>query len=285
MDLLDLGHLERRKYNMLGSIIGDTCGKPYEFDNVRRKDVDLYRHDAFPTDDSVLTCAIAEALLELYPFDYSIEGQARIKEAVVSHMRKWAARYPNGGYGNRFMGWLYGNTGYKPYRSFGNGAGMRVSSVSYFASSEEEVKLLSRLVTEVTHNHPEGLKGAEAVAMLTYLALQGESKENLYTRALSYYPEIASFEYESLKRDNYFDETCQGSIPQALYCLFISKDFEDAIRTAISIGGDSDTIACMVGAIAEPLWGIPEEMKQKILPHIPMEMQEIAKKVKAIHYK
>ena len=265
---------------MLGAIIGDAVGSVYEFANYRHKDFPFFSLRCTPTDDSVLSCAIAEALLSSLPIDYSNEGLEAIKAKVVKNMVCWALRYPDGGYGGRFAKWLGGYNNYQPYGSFGNGAGMRVSPVAYIARSEEEVRLLSKAVTEVTHNHPEGIKGAEAIAMLTYKALRGASKDELYKLALSYYPRIANMDYEYVRTHNRFDETCQGSIPEALFALFISTSFEDCIRTAVSIGGDSDTIACMAGAIAEPLYGIPEDIVKGSLPYIPKEMLLLAERLR-----
>ena len=267
---------------MLGAIIGDAVGSVYEFANYRHKDFPFFSRGCTPTDDSVLTCAIAEVLLDSLPIDYSSEGLEAIKAKVTRNMVEWARRYPDGGYGGRFAQWLRGYNCYQPYGSFGNGAGMRVSPVAYIAANEEELRLLSKAVTEVTHNHPEGIKGAEAIAMLTYMAIHGADKEALRKVALSYYPRIAEMDYQTVRQRNRFDETCQGSIPEAIYCLLISDSYEDCIRTAISIGGDSDTIACMAGAIAEPLFGIPTDILDAAKPYIPEEMLFLANKIKAI---
>ena len=166
--------------------------------------------------------------------------------------------------------------------SFGNGAGMRISPVGWVADSEEEVRELSETVTAVSHNHPEGLKGAEAVAMAVYLARRGESKEKIRARMQTYYPRLAdrSFTIESIHGQYGYDDeglwvTCQGSIPQALIAFLDSESFEDAIRNAICIGGDSDTIGAMTGAVAEAYYGIPYELEDKALSYLPEDLLSI----------
>lgn len=173
-------------------------------------------------------------------------------------------RHPDAGYGRRFFDWCLdvekGNT--KAYNSYGNGAAMRISLVGWIAQSEDEVKLLSKTVTEITHNHKEGIKGAEAVSMCIYLALHGYSKEQIKERMISdYYPEIENLDYEELVKSYYFTPTCQKSVPQAIYCFLISTNLEDAIRNCVGIGGDCDTTGAMAGSIAEAFY-----QKDKLSP-------------------
>lgn len=234
---------------MIGAIIGDYFGSKYEFDNIRTKDFKLNGAGCFLTDDSIMTFAIAECIQNRC---------AHINDKVVDIFKKWGRRYPTAGYGNRFANCLFSDND-EPYGSYGNGAAMRISPVGWYARNEEEVKILSRKVTEVTHNHPEGLKGAEVVAMCVYYARIGKSKEFIKKYVENYYN--LDFDYEDLRKNYRFNETCQESIPQAIYCFLISKDFEDCLRTTISIGGDCDTTAAISCAIAEAFYKeIPEEI-------------------------
>lgn len=223
---------------MLGAIIGDVVGSRYEFNNVRTKDFPLLTKENKYTDDTVMTLAVLEIL------------QNRIfnKDYVIDTLKKWGRTYPHSGYGGRFSKWLFSDDR-ESYRSYGNGSAMRISPVGWYANSEKEVKELTRLVTEVTHSHKEGIKGAEVVAMCIYYARIGKSKEFIKEYVEKYYS--LDFDYENLKKNYYFNETCQESVPQAIYCFLISKDFEDCLRTTISIGGDCDTTAAISCAIAE----------------------------------
>jgi type I restriction enzyme M protein len=174
--------------------------------------------------------------------------------------------YTTAGYGGMFIDWLIkGDT--KPYNSFGNGSAMRVSPVAYFANSIEEVKELSKQVTEVTHSHPEGIKGAEATAVSIFMALNKCDKKEIKKYIEDNYYSM-DFDYEELRKNYRFNEICQDTVPQALYCFFESKDFEDAIRTGISIGGDSDTLCAITGAVAEAYYGVNQKMKDKALSYL-----------------
>ena len=224
---------------MLGAIIGDMVGSIYEFDNHRSKNFPFFSGRCYPTDDSIMTIALAKAILEN---DGKVEG---LSEKAVEWMQKIGQQYPNCGYGGRFRRWMYDDDPH-PYRSYGNGAAMRVSACGWTGNSMEEVKQLSYAVTAVTHDHPEGIKGAEAAACAIFLARTGRSKDEIHTT------------YE-------FNETCQETVPQAIEAFLESTSFEDAIRNAISIGGDSDTLAAITGSIAEAFYGIPEDLcKQAI---------------------
>ena len=223
---------------MLGAIIGDTVGSRFEFDNIKTKDFELVNEDSFLTDDSIMTMAVYE-ILSKHIYD---------KDEVIDTIKKWGRAYPNRGYGGRFSYWLFSDQR-DSYRSFGNGAAMRVSPVGWFARDEEEVKSLSKMVTEVTHSHPEGIKGAEVTAMCVYYARIGKNKEFIRDYARKLYS--LDFTYEDLKKNFKFDETCQNTVPQAIYCFLISNSFEDCLRTTISLGGDCDTTAAISCAIAE----------------------------------
>lgn len=237
---------------MLGAIIGDIVGSRFEFNNFRSKDFDLFNEHCFFTDDTVMTCAVAKSVLNLS------------EEETVKNMKKYGEMYPNRGYGASFSWWLNSFKS-EPYYSYGNGAAMRVSPIAYIAKNEEDVKRISKIVTGVTHNHPEGLKGAEVTAMCVFYALNGVSKQGIFDYAVSQYPILKEMSYEDLKKNYYFNETCQNTVPQAIYCFFISNSFEDCLRTSISIGGDSDTLSAISCSIAEACYGIPKSIIKKAL--------------------
>ena len=245
---------------MIGAIIGDIIGSRFERDNIKTKEFELFTDDCSYTDDSVMTIAIAQAIIKA-DGNWLILG-----EFAVEEMRRMGKEYPFAGYGSGFRKWIY-SAKPKPYNSFGNGAAMRVSACGYAARSLEDAILFSRCVTEVTHNHPEGIKGAEATTVAIWLARQGMTIKDIKAHILkNYYP--IDFILDEI-RDRYnFDVTCQGSVPQALEAFFESESFEDAIRNAISIGGDSDTIAAITGGIAAAYYGIPEEITNNALKYL-----------------
>ena len=245
---------------MLGAIIGDMVGSLYEFQPIKTKDFYIFDNRMRMTDDSLLTIAVAKALIKHYPLNLDSDSW---KEAFLDDLGKEfvdAWRYNKGaGFGGMFYNWCAGAKylGHiaPPYNSYGNGSAMRISPVGWVAKSEEEVKKLSLLVTAITHNHPEGIKGAEAVAMAIYLALHGASKEEIKKRMVEdYYPEISSFSFENLIKTYTFSEICQKSVPQAIYCFLISDSLEDTIRNCVAIGGDCDTTSAMAGAMAEAFY-------------------------------
>ena len=242
---------------MLGAIIGDMVGSLYEFNPIKRKEFNIYNSRMRMTDDSLLTIAIAKTLLKHYPIKYDEQSLKELQTDLVKEfVETW--RYNKGaGFGGMFFSWCErARQGYvEPYNSYGNGSAMRISPVGWIANSEEEVKLLSKTVTEITHNHPEGLKGAEAIAMCIYLALHGASKEEIKDRMIKeYYPEIKDLDFNDLVKHYEFSEICQKSVPQAIYCFLISNSLEDAIRNCVAIGGDCDTTGSMAGAIAEAFY-------------------------------
>ena len=258
---------------MLGAITGDIIGSIYEFNNIKHKDFKLLTDKNYFTDDSIMTIAIYSALKKCKG-NYN-----KLSSFAISEMQRFGKLYPNSSkisYGGRFAQWLIGNNP-QPYNSFGNGSAMRVSAVAYFANSIEETKELSKKVTEVTHNHPEGIKGAEAVAVCIYLALQQTDKEQIKKHIQDNYYSL-DFNYEDLVKNYSFDETCQNTVPQAIYCFLISNNFEDCIRTAVSIGGDTDTICAIVGGIAEAYYGVPKEIKEKIYKYLDKNLLKVVKK-------
>ncbi|HPJ23735.1 MAG TPA: ADP-ribosylglycohydrolase family protein, partial [Bacillota bacterium] len=215
---------------MLGAIIGDIVGSKYEFNNIRTKVFPLFSKYSFFTDDSVMTLAIGKALLKCKG-DYT-----NLTQIVVQTMQTVGRKYPDSGYGNMFKMWMFSKNP-KPYNSFGNGSAMRVSACGIVGKTLEEVKYLSKTVTEVSHNHPEGIKGAEAVAVSIYFALHGKTKKYIYEYINKHYYRL-DFTLDSIRETYRFNETCQGTVPQALVAFFESKDFEDAIKDMSNCTGE-----------------------------------------------
>jgi len=242
---------------MLGAIIGDIVGSRYEWNNIKTKDFEFLTYKCFPTDDSIMSLAVAEAILKSKPDHSDLPAMA------VHYMQQLGNLYPDAGYGGMFRKWLKAKDP-KPYKSYGNGAAMRVSAAGFAAKDLTEAKILSSMITIVTHNHPEGIKGAEATAVAIFLAKSGKSM--LEIRDVidkEYYP--MNFTLDGIRGSYTFNETCQETVPQALMAFFESTSFEDAIRNAISIGGDSDTIAAITGSVAEAYYGIPAEIRKHAL--------------------
>ncbi|MDR1109793.1 MAG: ADP-ribosylglycohydrolase family protein [Deltaproteobacteria bacterium] len=240
---------------MLGAIIGDIVGSRFEWHNIKTKEFDFFSPECFFTDDSVMTIALAEAIL-------ASGGQyGDLGRLAVGSMRALGLKYGDRGYGGMFKGWL-ASSDPKPYHSFGNGAAMRVSPCGFAAKTLEEAVLLSRLVTEVSHDHPEGIKGAEATAVGIFLARTGHGLAAIRDHlSRNYYP--LDFTLDSIRADYAFNETCQETVPQAIEAFLESSGFEDAIRGAISIGGDSDTLAAITGGLAEAFYGLPDELARQ----------------------
>lgn len=257
----------KRGQQLIGAIIGDIVGSRFEWDNHRSKDFDLLTHTCFFTDDSVMSLAVCDALMRSKP-DYS-----DLSVSAVRSMRRIGWPYPRCGYGGSFRRWLYSDDP-QPYNSYGNGAAMRVSGCGYAAASVEEAKRLSRAVTEVTHNHPEGIKGAEAAAVAVFLAKSGRSLLEIqdYITA-NYYP--IHFTLDSIRDSYQFSTACQDTVPQAFEAFFESTDFEDAVRNAVSIGGDSDTLAAITGALAEAYYGVPTGLRKHALTFLDERLLKI----------
>ena len=226
---------------MFGALVGDIVGSFYEFNNAKSKEFSFFNSSTRFTDDSVLTLAISRYFLK-----FSTQEN---KGELINMVKDTTRKYINAGYGPSFLKWI-NNDSSLPYNSYGNGAGMRVSPVAYVASSLEEVIKLSDFVTSITHNHPEGIKGARSIATSIYLLLHGASKKEIKEYVEKNYYSL-DFDYEDLVKNYKFEISCQKSIPQAIYLFLISKDYVDALKNAISIGGDSDTISDMVLALSE----------------------------------
>lgn len=226
---------------MFGALVGDIVGSFYEFNNAKSKEFSFFNSSTRFTDDSVLTLAISRYFLK-----FSTQEN---KDKLINIIKDTTRKYINAGYGPSFLRWI-NNDSSLPYNSYGNGAGMRVSPVAYVVSSLEEAIKLSDFVTSITHNHPEGIKGARSIATSIYLLLHGASKKEIKEYVEKNYYSL-DFDYEDLVKNYKFEISCQKSIPQAIYLFLISKDYVDALKNAISIGGDSDTISDMVLALSE----------------------------------
>ncbi len=252
---------------MLGAIIGDLAGSRFEHRNRKMKGFILFHHDCRLTDDSYLTLAVAQAILD------SGGDPDRLPGETVRCLRTMGRAYPRAGYGGSFIRWL-DDRDPQPYNSWGNGAAMRVSPCGWAANTMEEALAFSDAVTGVTHNHPEGLKGARAVTAAVFLARQGADMAAIldYIRA-RYYP--LDFTLDGIRPRYTFDVSCQGSVPQAIEAFAESTGFEDAVRNAVSIGGDSDTIAAIAGSIAEAYYGIPDDLRRQALGYLTPPLRQI----------
>jgi ADP-ribosylglycohydrolase len=260
---------------MLGAIIGDIVGSRFEFNNHRNKDFELFTDGCFVTDDSIMTLAVAKALMK------SEKNAARdnpkycdnLSGLTAKYMREIGRNYPNCGFGGMFYKWIFSDT-MGEYNSFGNGAAMRVSPCGFAARTEVESLFLAKTVTEVTHNHPEGIKGAQATALAIFLARNGKTKDEIKARIETDYYKL-DFTIDEIRPTYEFNETCQETVPQAIKSFLESTNFEDAIRTAISLGGDSDTLAAITGAIAEAYYGVPDPIKEKALGYLDDRLRAI----------
>ena len=238
---------------MIGAIIGDIVGSKYEFHNHRSKDFELFAPDCRFTDDTVMTCAVGKAIMESQSID-------DLAENTINCMVEVGREHPHRAYGWHFGKWIWGDN-HAPYNSYGNGAAMRVSAAGETAKTLGEALQKAEIVTAVTHNHPEGIKGAKAIAEAIWMAKNGYSKDDIRSVINQKYYRL-DFTCDQIRRTYQFNESCQGTCPQAIEAFLESKSFEDAIRTAISIGGDSDTLAAITGSIAESFYGVPQEIRK-----------------------
>jgi ADP-ribosyl-[dinitrogen reductase] hydrolase len=266
---------------MIGAIIGDIVGSRFEFNNHRNKEFELFIGDCHVTDDSIMTLAIAKAIMEteriIMPSvggnDYDSDYCSLLERMSIKYMQEIGRKYPYCGYGGMFNQWVFSNNP-KPYNSFGNGAAMRISPVGFAAMTEDEACRLSKVVTETTHNHDMGIKGAEATAVAIFMARCGFTKREIRNKINSNYYSL-NFTIDEIRETYQFNETCQETVPQAIEAFLESTSFDDAIRTAISVGGDSDTLAAITGAIAEAYYGVPEILRKKALTYLDNELRAI----------
>ena len=258
---------------MYGAILGDIIGSPFEFDQGNKtKDFPLFSVESVFTDDTVMTIAVAKALLTA--LGENITEDDDIRKVLVRSMRKWGARYPDAGYGSRFFWWLR-DPKPQPYGSYGNGSAMRVSAAGWLYDSLEETRRIARLTADVTHNHPEGIKGAEAVASAIYLARTGHSKDEIRDYVVQEFDYDLSRTCDEIRPTYRHIESCQKTVPEAFAAFFEGTDYEDVIRTGISLGGDTDTLACIAGSMAEAFYGVPDELKIECRHRLPSVMKVV----------
>lgn len=242
---------------MLGAIIGDIVGSPYEFDenNIKTKNFPLFRDESVFTDDTVMTIAVAEGLMQGYG------NPERTRREIISSMHRWGRAYPDAGYGANFRMWLYRKDP-KPYKSFGNGAAMRVSAAAWLYEDLQTVEQYAGISASVTHDHPEGIKGAQATAAAIFLARDGIGKEKIKAYIEGQYKYDLSRTCDEIRPGYHHVESCQQTVPEAITAFLEGSDFEDVIRTAVSLGGDCDTLTAIAGSIAEGCFPIPDALRK-----------------------
>ncbi len=243
---------------MIGALAGDIIGSIYEHLPMKRVDFDLFQPQSRFTDDTVMSLAVARGLLG--------------NKGYGQEMKILGRRYPNAGYGGNFYHWLFEDE-VKPYQSWGNGSAMRVSPIGYYFDSAEEVLREAKASAEVSHDHPEGIKGAQAVAMAILLARKGSGKEEIRQRIKADFDYDLDRTIDEIRPGYHFDVSCQGSVPEAIIAFLDSSDYESAVRLAISLGGDADTQACIAGGIAEAFYGVvPEDIQQEVRARLPRDL-------------
>ena len=246
---------------MLGAIAGDVLGSIHEFHPIRTKNFILLNPECVFTDDTVMTAAVADSLMNKIPY--------------VESLQMWGRKYPRAGYGGWFKEWIHSDLP-KPYNSFGNGSAMRCSSIGWLFDDEDSVLEEAKESAEITHNHPEGIKGAQAVALGVMLGRQGSTKLEIQEKLEACFNYDLDQKLDQIRPLYTHDLTCQGSVPQAIIAFLESNDFEDAIRNAISLGGDADTQACIAGALAEAYYMIiPDQIKQFVLNKLTPDISEV----------
>lgn len=251
---------------MIGAIIGDVIGSRFEFNNHKSKDFALFTRSNDFTDDSICTIATMEWLND------------GLKKNYDEYLLKWCRKYPNpmGGYGGSFARWIVSKNP-EPYNSFGNGSAMRVSPVGMYAETLEDCLELAEKTAVVTHSHPEGIKGAKATAHVIFLARTGSDKKTIRETIEREYGYDLSRTVDEIRETYFFNETCQQTVPESIICFLESDSFEDAIRNAISIGGDSDTIGCIVGGLSEAFYGSTDGLEKEVDKYLPLQFKRIIK--------
>ena len=249
---------------MLGAIAGDVIGSIYEGAPPGPENFPLFHAGSGPTDDSVLTLAVAEAILDREPYH--------------SAMRRWARLHPGAGYGLMFHRWIHDDA-LGPYQSYGNGSAMRVSPAAWIHDSLEATLEEARRTAEITHDHPEGIRGAQAVAGAIFVARTGGGRDGVRRLVQERFGYDTTLTLAAMRRDSRFDETCRGTVPQAVSIALLASGVEDAIRKSVSIGGDVDTIACIAGSIAEPLHGgVPRELAEAVIARLDSKQREVVQR-------
>ena len=256
---------------MYGAILGDIIGSPYEFDRSgKTKDFPLFIPESRFTDDTVMTIAVAHGFLSVAPD----ATEPEICRALVESMQRFGRRYWNIGYGAKFLNWLLCEDP-KPYGSWGNGSAMRVSSAGWLFSDLNSVQTMARLSALVSHDHPEAVSGAEAVASIIFLARTGSSKEEIRRYVTGHFGYDLSRSCDEIRPTYRHDVRCQGTVPEAITAFLEGDSFEDVIRTAVSLGGDCDTLTCIAGSMAEAFYGVPEDLKEICRTYLPEDLKDV----------
>ena len=259
---------------MYGAILGDIVGAPYEFDNGgKTRSFPLFSDRCEFTDDTVMTVAVAEALLSV-PEDAEDDT---VREALVKAMKHWGRKYPDAGYGGRFYHWLFSDNE-KPYGSYGNGSAMRVAAAGWLYATLEKTQRMAELTADVTHNHPEGIKGALATATAVFMARTGKTKEEIKDYIEREYGYDLNTTLDEIRPWYRHVETCRESVPQAIRCFLEGESYEETLRNVMYIGGDTDTLGAIAGAVAEAFFGLPEELIMECRKRLPEEMLKVADK-------
>ena len=266
---------------MYGAIIGDIIGSRFEFDRGNKsRDFKLFTRESDFTDDTVMTVAVAEALMDAGPD----ADEKIVKEAVIRSMKKWGKKYPYAGYGARFISWVLTDDP-EPYGSYGNGSGMRVSAAGWLYDSLERTREVARWTAEVSHNHPEGIKGAESVAAAIYLARTGASKDEISDYIEEEFGYDLSRTLDDIRPTYKHVEDCMRTMPEAFECFLEAESYEDCIRNVMYIGGDTDTLGAIAGAIAEAMWGVPLSIIADAKEFVPEDISEVVERFHSIVFK
>lgn len=262
---------------MIGAIAGDVIGSRFEFENTDTKEFKLFNWDCRYTDDTVMTCAVAKALT-LAKYKSELEDNFEITSEFITDVMQYVGQdYPRCGFGAKFIRWMYSDNP-EPYNSCGNGSAMRISPVGFYAKTEEECKKLAYMFSAVSHNHPEGIKGAECTAMCIFLAKQGKDKEEIKKYVEEHYYDLGGDTVKDCREFNagqHGKEICQIAVPQALICFFEGESYEDVIRNCVSIGGDTDTVGAIAGGIAEAYYGVPNAIANVALFFLDDQLKQI----------
>ena len=249
---------------IIGAICGDIIGSTREFDPIKTKDFELFTEFSIFTDDTIMTLAIAEWLIR----------NKNSSDVLIKELQYWGNMYPNAGYGRMFIDWLC-EFHPKPYNSWANGSAMRVSPCAWAADSLKEAQELARFSSVVTHNHPEGIKGALATVDAIYLARTGFTKDEIKEHVESEYEYDLDRSLDEIRPDYSFDVSCAGSVPESIICFLEAKDFEDTVRNAVSLGGDADTQAAIAGSIASAYWDVPKSIADEAISRLDFSLLEV----------
>lgn len=262
---------------MYGAIIGDIIGSRFEFDRgSKSREFELFTPRCNFTDDTVMTVAVAEALMNAG----KDSDEKTIKSELIKSMKMWGQRYPDAGYGGRFIRWVLSEEP-KPYGSYGNGSGMRVSSVGWLYDSLERTREVARWTAEVTHNHPEGIKGAESVAAAIFMARNGASKDEIKKFIEDEFGYNLNRTLDEISPSYHHVEDCMRTMPEAFTCFLEADSYEETVRNVMYIGGDTDTLAAIAGAVAEAFWGIPEDIIDSGMNFLSSDILDVVLKFKS----